>query len=305
MDAYIDIAIEILRLEKRPLGPRAILAAAYRRGLVPYHLHGKTQHKTLQARLSEDIIARRERSTFFRTAPGRFFLTEFLTDSSIPEEFRIPIATRRRVRELVQGSILAIEARRLKSIAEHNVPIAPEEILGILKDKGDRYQNSRERNRDLVPIRSFVCVCRTTEVLTYRLGRYRDERDSFISHRCLGFASLVQADDRSLFSIDDFGIVDSGVRTTKIDLDFPIIPSSQDAEAASLINFIWAFDKKKSTNDLLALIRFPCPTWFEPIKRRLALNDLMWMDASRPPNNARDFDPWSRAILNTYSFRAR
>lgn len=305
MDAYIDIAVEVLRLEKRPLGARAILAAAYRRGLVPHHLHGKTQHKTLQARLSEDIVARRERSTFFRTAPGRFFLTEFLTDNSIPEEFRTPIATRRRARELIQGSILAIEAQRLKSITDHNLPIAPEKIFGILNDEGDRYQNSREQNKDLVPIRSFVCVYRTNKILTYRLGRYRDERDSFMSHRCLGFTSLVQADDRSLFSIDDFGIVDSGIRATKIDLDFPVIPDAHPPEEASLTSFIWAFDRKKATNDLLALISFQCPTWFEPTKRRLALNELMWMEVSCRPNDTRDFDPWSRAILNSYLFPSR
>src|SRR3954451_24786115 len=100
----------ILRAERRPLSPRAILAAACRSGLVPPHLFGKTQHKTLQARVSEDIIARREHSPFFRTAPGRFFLREFLADTSISEEFRRPVPTRRRIRELIRGPALAIKS---------------------------------------------------------------------------------------------------------------------------------------------------------------------------------------------------
>ena len=103
MDAYLSIALDILRQERRPLSPRSILAAAYKRGLVPEHLYGKTQHKTLQARLSEDIVARRDRGAFFRTAPGKFFLRELLRDESLPEEFRRPIPTRRRRRELLRG----------------------------------------------------------------------------------------------------------------------------------------------------------------------------------------------------------
>ena len=37
---------------------------AYNNRLVPSHLFGQTQHKTLGARLSEDILLRRERSAF-------------------------------------------------------------------------------------------------------------------------------------------------------------------------------------------------------------------------------------------------
>ncbi len=74
MDAYLHIAEEVLRLERRPMSARAMLVAAYRHNIVPSHLFGRTQHKTLGARLSKDILERREKSAFFRTAPGRFFL---------------------------------------------------------------------------------------------------------------------------------------------------------------------------------------------------------------------------------------
>jgi HB1, ASXL, restriction endonuclease HTH domain len=83
LDAYLQIAESILKIERRPLSARAILAAAYRHGLVPTHLHGNTQHKTLGARISEDIITLHDESLFFRTAPGRFFLREFLTDVAL------------------------------------------------------------------------------------------------------------------------------------------------------------------------------------------------------------------------------
>jgi hypothetical protein len=56
VDTYLGIAQKVLERARRPLTPREILREAYRSDLVPYHLHGATQHKTLQARLSEHIL---------------------------------------------------------------------------------------------------------------------------------------------------------------------------------------------------------------------------------------------------------
>jgi hypothetical protein len=88
---------------------REILKRGLALGKVPERLYGKTQHKTLQARISEDILLRRERSTFFRTKPGVFFLRQFITDTSIPEKYRVPIIARRRQRELAVRQALAFD----------------------------------------------------------------------------------------------------------------------------------------------------------------------------------------------------
>jgi hypothetical protein len=271
------------------------LAAAYRSGLVPSHLHGKTQHKTLQARISEDIIARRDHSLFFRTAPGRFFLRECLTDTSLPEEFRRPSPTRRRSRELLRGPALAIDYDILKGSTEENVAIRPQKIYALLKAECYRYDDPRDRDTNSVFVRSFVCVHRGSDVLTYRLGRYRDGRDGFMLRRSVGFSTLVHLDEHTLFNLADFGIVDSGVRATKLDLDIPDVTDGERAKA-SLAYFIWCH-QASGANDLLAVIAFECPTWFEPVKRRLALNDLAWMDYSIPVNDIDDFDPWSKSVL--------
>ena len=56
------------------MSAREILDASYRLQLVPEHLFGKTQHETLQAHLSEEILRNRNSSVFTRTAPGQFAL---------------------------------------------------------------------------------------------------------------------------------------------------------------------------------------------------------------------------------------
>jgi hypothetical protein len=296
LDAYIDIAVEILRTERRPLSPHAILAEAYRRALVPVHLHGRTQHKTLQARISEDIVYRREHSPFFRTAPGKFFLREFLTDTSIPEEFRRPFPARRRYRELVRGPALGIDYNTLKEIADENTPIKPKKILRLLKRERYGYEDPKRKDSNVVFLRSFVSVYRDRNVLSYRVGRYRDDRDTFMSRRSIGFVTFVHRDDHTLFDLGDFGIIDSGVRAAKIDLDIPEL-SPREGLKAYLQYFIWSTQATGNTADLLAVIRFECPRWFEPLKRRLALNDLAWLDVTKPVNDIDDFDPWSKLIL--------
>ena len=94
---------------------KGILDAAYKAGIVPEHLHGTTQHKTLQARLSEDILHRRSTSQFFRTEPGYFFLTELISDTEIPDKYKEPFPARRRTRDLRKDPILTLEVSFIES----------------------------------------------------------------------------------------------------------------------------------------------------------------------------------------------
>jgi hypothetical protein len=109
LDTYLEIAEKVLLSTKRPMSPKGIVDAAYRAKIVPSHLFGKTQHKTLQARLSEDILRHRNSSKFYRTEPGMFFLSALISDSDIPEKFKQPFAARRRTRDLMREPVLALK----------------------------------------------------------------------------------------------------------------------------------------------------------------------------------------------------
>src|SRR5204863_3540845 len=125
--------------------PREILRRGLSSGIVPSSLYGKTQHKTLQARLSEDILSRRERSPFFRTRPGYFFLREFLTDPAIPAEFRTPIVARRRRPELAYHEALAVDRGSANDLCR-NAVISSSEVLKLLRAQHYHYaSNSRRR----------------------------------------------------------------------------------------------------------------------------------------------------------------
>jgi hypothetical protein len=171
MASYLEIAAKVLLASRVPLSAREILERAYLENLVPKHLYGKTQHKTLQARLSEDILSKRDRSLFFRTDPGRFFLKRFVSDSSIPEELKTEFPARRRARDLHYTGILALEKSDLSRSNNAQFSIVDtEQVFNLLKGNKYRYSTSREeyKARNCALIFSFVVVCRNNHFLSYR-----------------------------------------------------------------------------------------------------------------------------------------
>jgi hypothetical protein len=274
-----------------------MLKIAYSSEIVPPELHGKTQHKTLGARLSEDILLRRERSSFFRTEPGHFFLREFLTDTSVPERYRIPLIARRRARELHRGMAMAFPHRALKHL--NGSAVTPDAMLPLLQSSDLHYTpDVHHRGLDDIVVWSFVMVTRDECVLTYRHGRYREGRDAFLKRRSVGFFTPVVDQDWDLFDKDDHGIVSSGLKAVVVDLHLPVeaVFGKGRGEVAE-IDYFFLYSEEQAPRDLLAVIRFECPQWFDPVKRRLAINDLCWMSLRDQINHLEDFDPWSQSVL--------
>ncbi|MGY3033467.1 hypothetical protein ACVIIV_002637 [Bradyrhizobium sp. USDA 4354] len=298
MDAYLEIASLVLREARAPLPPREILRRGLSAGIVPSSLYGKTQHKTLQARLSEDILLRRERSPFFRTKPGYFFLREFLTDPAIPSEYRVPIVARRRRRELAYHHALAFDKDTAQEICDRPV-VKANAVLKLLHAHHYHYaKSSQDRAPNDVLIWSFVVVLRRNCALTYRHGRFREDRDTFLQKRSIGFFCPVVHDDLTLFDQDDHGIVASGMRALSVDLHLD--SDVQLSRAAELKAFICT--NENTTSNLLGVIALQAPDWLEPISRRLAINDLAWHDLRTQTNHFEDFDPWSQLILENTKF---
>lgn len=296
LDAYLKLAETVLRTTRAPMTAREMLKRGLSIGIVPERLHGRTQHKTLQARISEDILLRRDRSLFFRTKPGVFFLRQFITDTAIPEKYRVPIIARRRQRELAVRQALAFDGETVNRLCSNDQPIASRQILSLLQAQKFHYARSTsERQPNEVVVWAFMLVLKNNLVLTYRHGRYREDRDAFLKKRSLGFFSPVVQDDLGLFDQADHGIVASGMRALNVDLN--LNAEFELADAARLDGFVCTHEDKGGKN-LLAVVYFDCPKWFEPLTRRLAINDLQWHDLRSPVNHIEDFDPWSQLVID-------
>ncbi len=278
------------------MGPRAILRDAYLLDLMPPNLHGKTQHKTLQARLSEDILYSKERSRFVRTEPGKFFLRSLLDDESIPEEFRKTIKARRRKRELTPDPVLCIAKESLHKLTFRQGS-DQWSVFEDLRQTGElSYFEFKDRPDGQVPIWCFVMLTRDEFVLSYRVGRYRAHDEEIMSKRTVGFTSLVTEDQQTLFNHHDLGIVEAGITALAIDLDFPMDVEMLEVETSDSATVV-EVTAEDDIEAVLLVIETGCPSWFEPTSRRLSMNDMKWIPFRVPPNHLEDFDPWTQAVV--------
>jgi hypothetical protein len=218
LETYLDIAEAVLRAARRPLSARAIMDAAHRGGIVPAHLYGKAQYKTLQARLSEDILHHKLESRFYRTDPGYFFLSEMRSDPSIPDKFKDPFHARRRTRDLGKVFALAFDKNYVLCRKSFEACSWRDLLKAADRDGALKHIDSRAVDENLMFVWAFSIVRRKDKLLSYRIGQYRDSRDTFINRRSIGFAEIVGYDDSSLFS-DDMGVAECGLSAVLSDLD--------------------------------------------------------------------------------------
>lgn len=294
MSAYLEIAERVLSESRRPLAAKTILDIAYQNGLVPDHLYGETQHKTLQARISEDIVELRERSRFFRTEPGKFFLRHFLHDASLPEQFRQPVPTRRRARQLKPKYALGIPKAYLSSFRNRKGPIEPGNVYETLLSVRPIDTKSASYSDDVL-IWSFAIVRRGSLILTYRSGAYREDRDSFLLRRSIGFSAVVEPSDQTLFNQRALGIPERGINAAKTDLE--ILGQDLENAQADLYSDVRYFVYSEQAAALIGVVYYECPIWFEPTRRRLSMHDVRWHAPNISINNIEDFDPWSQLVL--------
>lgn len=297
MDSYLQVAEAVLKSTRRPMSARAILDVAYKAGVVPTHLYGKTQEKTLQARLSEDILHHRETSVFYRTEPGQFFLVEFLHDPEIPREWKAKFPARRRSRDLKRDNTLAIKRSFLEKFCRGSSDFddffRSADLAGALA-----YLHPDEMSKKgYCSTWTFSMVFRDDSVLAYRVGRYRDNRDAFANKRSIGFPGALAVDDISLFSRDRLGAEDCAISVLVQDLDLSFSTFDADNAMRPEVDCVMVVETERLDLNLVIVLTWDCPEWFEPTTRRLSLNQPHWLCTSVLYNDLDDFEPWSSVIL--------
>ncbi len=297
MDSYLDIAHKVLRASRRPMSAKGILDAAYRAKIVPEHLRGSTQHKTLQARLSEDILHHRLSSLFYRTEPGIFFLCELISDPNIPEKFKEKFPARRRTRDLQKESALGIRRSFLKDWLEHSDCHSLGKMIAAAEQHEAVKYVPVSGDSNYASVWTFSLVRRNREVLSYRIGRYRDDREAFANKKTIGFPGAVTVGDRSLFSQEDYGATENALGILLLDLDLSSQSFANENPAKPTPIFVLEAEGEDGVSVLLIVMEWKCPDWFEPTTKKLSLNDPCWLNLSVPPNNIDDFEPWSQTTL--------
>jgi hypothetical protein len=297
-DAYLELAYTILEQARVPLSPKEIIKRAYLQNLIPPHLHGKTQHKTLTARLSVDILNAREDSEFFRPWPGRFFLSKFINDESLPQDYRTPIIARRRARHLRREYAAYVSAVDLEIFKLQKLSRA--DFARLVASDFIQYSMSGAAPEESFQIWNFCFVKKEGKILEYVSGKYRSGQfQSRSNNRTIGFISPLSQQDRNLFDNRYHGTLGSSITNVLVDLDLYQTRYLGDIESQS--RFLGAsIIETDSAQAIVAVSEIRLPPGCPVMTRKLSMNELRWIDQSDLRREKDALEPWSESVVRHF-----
>lgn len=296
MDSYLLIAQKVLKEARQPLSAREILKAAYQLQIVPRDLYGRTQHKTLQARLATDILNQRMKSQFFRTGPGRFFLRALQSDDTLPASYRREYIAPLRAAQLGKFDVLTISRptiRRLSFAERHPLRISD------LAPRLSRYHRMDEarRNLDLLVFRIMVVLLHNGKILIHQ------ERPllhgEIPSRASLGFEGFIKREDKCLFSDDEVGLKDAGLRTISewLDLAPNLLARLEPIRGANNEIVLYQEGDQPALDDLMVILSFDCSSAPDVVQSARCADIYHWRQLPICVNDPSGFDRWSSRIL--------
>jgi hypothetical protein len=270
---------------------------ASERDYIPSHLYGKTQYKTLHARLCEDILAFRDRSLFIRTAPGKFFLrapAAGLTTFPIYKEF----TTAPRRKQLKPEPILSVSESSVSDALDESGMISPSVLSSLLSTGCATYEywNTLKSSATLIPVSSFVTIYRDDLILSYEIGRYISSPDKLVGKRSVGFGGPVFISDLDFLYDSFFGIIENGVNELSTSLGLPKRLAER-ARYSGQVRPMFATISGPSRSALQVVLAYECPATFFPTTAALSFRDLRWLPLGNPGNDPTAFDYTSQLLF--------
>jgi hypothetical protein len=300
VDSYLNIAEDVLGRLDGPLTAKQILNYARELKIIPSHLHGKTQHKTLQARISEDILHRRWRSPFMRTEPGHFVLRTRIKDSVAQhgrfDEFPAP----RRSDQLRQFNVLCANIN-WESLDTNFHLLGQSPSMDFLRQHNVEYKKLADvwHRADYSFARLFVMMVRDNKVAVFGSNRAKKSGDSVNPEKAIGLAGYVKDEDANLFSSDVFGLTEA-IHRTVLEQFHMVLPQNKLLEMARVsIKGILRTPEPLKENSFLVVASFECPIEFDVIRQIGNSYGSEWSAAADRRNDLSDFESISRMVISS------
>lgn len=297
-----------------------IVAQAQDSGLFSNEMYSRTPQKSMQARLSMEIVRNGENSNFVRTGKGVFFLRDLMADKAAAN---------------VEVGSLALEPtdfltqydakpRRPRQTTE-NVLVIPSEVCGAILDfQGLRVETEAHLNKlvnsDIKHVArttaeateafkqviTYVLVTYKKNVLCFRRGRFNRAAQFLRGSLCIGFGGHVTDDDYTLFSSEDYGIRENAARElseeVKVEGLIPVVQKDR-LRFLGLIN-----DNSTSLGrkHLAVVFQYEVPesdwiSWKDVSKHEMSINELQWINTEDEAVNLVEFEYWSQLCWRTLS----
>lgn len=291
--------IAILRDINRPASAREIvefgvLSDRYR----PLFI-GKTPQKTVNARISLDILSKGARSQFFRHGPAIYGLRAELEKQNYHSTFKkVYIGTQRR-KQVSNELVAAISENNIDFLETDGLYDASSFPLRILDLVEVKYVDRKfaEQRTDIKQLVSYACIIHGDCVLTFEKGKYTSDNGEFIGKQSIGFGGHLNYDDLSMFDPSPAGFESNIRRELHEEL---YIFSKELRDSISSINFLGFLVDSSTENGRKHLGLAACVNLKYTIDLEtptLGIRNLRWLSWKQTPNSFENFEIWSKYLF--------
>lgn len=305
---YLWVAETVLSKHKRPLSARELVNYGLEDGLFPATGLSHTPQKSMQARLSIDILEN-PNSPFVRTSRGRFFLRAYLPPIGAEDLQRPPL------------TIYTAERRTPAPSTEQVLCISRTNYTGSLSFQGigrvgtndpfsflTKYaaylpRSVAETRDDYKQVITYTVIQHQSKILSFRRGLYNRAANFLRGAQCIGFGGHVNESDHSLFSFADSGIRENAAREISEEL---MLPGGRPLIQPSSLEYLGILNDDSSdvgVRHLAVVLRYYVDDWqrWRKVSRgEASINRIRWLDTVEDPINLSDFEYWSQLVVRTF-----
>lgn len=284
-----------------------LIELAYENRLFSDKFFGETPHKTMQARLSEDIVRKGENSVFVRIQPGTFYL-RILLSAAHNQQLEIFEAPRREPppsseNVLVFPAALLEKIGRFQGIKRHWKKIAKI----VLNVESTSYLNRMiaEDTDSLKQVLTYILVMRGDKLLSFKRGRYNRAVDFLRGAQCVGFGGHATEADLTVFDPGYMGLRANAARELREELHLPRkdlvrLDNGEGLEVVGVLNDDSSAVGKRHFAFILRYEVSDDPSWDTPERGESSITQLRWIDLSSPQLQLRNFEYWSQLCLREF-----
>lgn len=307
---YLWVAETVLRRHRRPLTARQLVTYGIEDGLFADMDLSRTPQKSMQARLSTDILSRGDASRFVRTDRGKFFLREILaeqTSEGLGGGLKVYTAERR-VPTPPSEHVLVIPRKSYSTILDfQGIRSDYEFVLNrMLGTSALRYmpRTEAEVNSDYKQFVTYTIIQQKNRVLSFRRGHYNRAASFLRGARCIGFGGHVTEDDLTIFSVADRGIRENAAREIAEEIRLASGARPQvNHNDIEVLGFLNDDSSDVGVRHVAAVMRYWAPEtldWKNPQRGEASIAQLRWMKTVGTEIDLPEFEYWSQLVLRTY-----
>lgn len=300
LSPYLRAVYFAIAIAARPLHAKEILNAMERHSLHEGALTGQTPEKTLNARLSENILQEGLESLFCRTGPNTFSLRHLETNApsftnyealwhfrreKIPSDENVLVAPYTSLREIIDG----------KFVPSEQIAFADIEKISFFMPR-----SVAETDLSVKQFVTYTIVRNGGRYLVFQRGVYSNRSENLQGRLSIAFGGHVSDSDFDLFSEGNQAFLNNSSRELLEELAVSGTYASIDDvnKRSKIIGYINTDENSDARQHIAVVVSVDHICQTAPESSELGIRQVTWFTISELWLHRNRFDLWSRHIID-------